>query len=96
MTSEPEFPVAGATVWEQAVNLSGVLAEFGSGKLEVLTTEGTCLRLTAGQTDLPALLSGGSVGHLSCESLGLRVRIKGGLLASCTRIEIRRRLQQPA
>lgn len=95
MTSNPEFPIAGATAWDQAVTLSGVLAEFGVASLRVETTGGRTLTISAGGTDLPRLLAGGSIGVLSCDSLGLSVRIGGRFAAECSRIDVCRRLQEP-
>jgi len=54
--SEAPREIPGATAWERAVNLAGLLAELGERRL-VLETGGTRRELNTRLTDLPGELT---------------------------------------
>ena len=83
-------PVPGRSIDEQAIFLSGLLAEQGITALE-LTSDGQTQILPARLTDLPGLLvrvCAGGPGELAARPLELRVELSpGGLRWRTSRAE---------
>lgn len=70
-------PVPGATRQEQAVRVSGALAELGVQDL-VLRRHGACSGLKTRHTDLPGVLASMPAGtRLECATLGIVVEPSG-------------------
>jgi len=84
--------VAGNDLNEQAVHLSGVLAELGVTRLVVTSCHGVERTVLARETDLPGLLGSGDVHMLSCPLQGLCVTVEARLHAEGATKEITARL----